>query len=265
MTKTFLGTSGWSYDDWVGSIYPSKSTPKLRQYSRIFNSVEIDSTFYAYPRKELVLGWIKNTPPGFKFAAKIPQIITHEKKLENVGEDLEKFLDLMRPMLDSARLGPLLIQLPPSFKRESEKKLEDFLKILPSDFKFAVEFRDKSWEGNVSKKLLSGYNIASVITDSPLELDTESTSNWSYVRYHGRGKRIWFDYKYSKEEILKMASGLADIKNNSSQVYAYFNNHYGANAVENALQILEATANLTSEQLSLLNQFRMKRDLDSYM
>jgi len=128
-----------------------------------------------------------------------------------------------------------------------------------------VEFRDKSWEGNVPKELLAGYDIANVITDSPLEIDTESSSNWSYVRYHGRGKSIWFDYKYSKEEILKMVSSLVDIKNNSSEVYAYFNNHYGANAVENALQMLEATANLTSEQFTLLNQFRMKTDLDSYM
>ena len=258
MSKVFAGTSGWSYNEWVGTIYPTKSTPKLKQYSTIFSSVEIDSTFYAYPRKELIHGWIKNTPVGFKFAAKLPKVITHEKKLEKSQEDLEKFLDLMQPMHEVGKLGALLIQLPPSFRKDSEKTLESFLQILPSDFKFALEFRDKSWEASDTKDILCRYGVANVITDSPLELRTEPTADWSFIRFHGRGKRIWFDYRYSQEEISRLASELEQIKSQSSIVYAYFNNHYGANAVENALQLLEITGNLTSSQRSLLNQFKMK-------
>lgn len=82
MTKTYVGTCGWSYEDWVGPVYPARSTPKLRHYSSIFGTAEIDSTFYTYPKPAMVQGWIKNTPPGFKFSAKLPQIITHKKRLE---------------------------------------------------------------------------------------------------------------------------------------------------------------------------------------
>ncbi|TLX84825.1 MAG: DUF72 domain-containing protein, partial [Thaumarchaeota archaeon] len=92
----------------------------------------------------------------------------------------------------------------------------------------------------------------------PLELKTEQTADWSFIRFHGRGKQIWFDYRYSQEEISKLASRFEQIKSQSSVVYVYFNNHYGANAVENALQLLEITTNLTSAQRSMLNQFKMK-------
>ncbi|TLX96278.1 MAG: DUF72 domain-containing protein [Thaumarchaeota archaeon] len=258
MSKVFVGTSGWSYNEWVGTIYPTKSTPKLKQYSTVFSSVEIDSTFYAYPRKELVQGWIKNTPVGFKFTAKLPKVITHEKKLENSQEDLKKFLDLMQPIQEVGKLDALLIQLPPSFRKDSEKTLESFLQILSSDFKFALEFRDKSWEADDTKDILSRHGVANVVTDSPLELKTEQTADWSFIRFHGRGKQIWFDYRYSQEEISKLASRFEQIKSQSSVVYVYFNNHYGANAVENALQLLEITTNLTSAQRSMLNQFKMK-------
>jgi len=81
VSKVFVGTSGWSYNEWVGTIYPTKSTPKLKQYSTVFSSVEIDSTFYAYPRKELVQGWIKNTPVGFKFTAKLPKVMKRSLKI----------------------------------------------------------------------------------------------------------------------------------------------------------------------------------------
>jgi len=81
MSKTFLGTSGWSYDEWVGTVYGTRNTPKLKYYSSVFSSVEIDSTFYAIPKKEMLSGWIRNTPVGFRFSAKLPQIITHKKNL----------------------------------------------------------------------------------------------------------------------------------------------------------------------------------------
>lgn len=263
MSNLLLGTSGWSYSEWVGSMYQTKTTPKLRKYCTIFKSVEIDSTFYAYPRKETVQGWIRNSPPGFKFSAKIPRLITHEKKLKSVKKEIDEFLTLLKPMQDARKLGSLLIQLPPSFRSDSEKTLEDFLSILPLDFKFAVEFRDKSWEGK--EKVLSRYKVANVVTDSPLELTTEQTADWSYVRYHGRGDRIWFDYKYSEDEIRKLYSRLKELEDTSNVVYGYFNNHYGANAVDNALQLLQMDGTPTPSQLELLNQFRMKKDLDSYM
>lgn len=264
MAKTFLGTSGWSYDEWVGPIYPTKSTPKLKYYSSIFSTAEIDSTFYASPKPEMVQGWIRNTPTGFKFSLKLPQLITHKKRLENIEDDITQFLDLIKPISDSDKLGAVLAQLPPSFTKKSAKILENFFQLLPPDFSYAVEFRDKSWEEKDTFNLLERYKISSVITDSPLELATELTTDWAFVRYHGRGQKIWYDYKYSEQEIFMLAKKLQGMQEKTSVVYGYFNNHYGGNAVENALQLIQLTGNLSSNQLKLLNRFKMKKDLDSF-
>lgn len=265
MTKIFLGTSGWSYDEWVGPVYPTRSTPKLKYYSSIFSTAEIDSTFYASPKPEMVQGWIRNTPLGFKFSLKIPQLVTHKKRLENIEDDLKQFLDLIKPILDAGKLGAVLVQLPPSFTRQSTKTLENFFQLLPSDFSYAVEFRDKSWQEKEIFVLLESYKISSVITDSPLEFAAELTTDWAFVRYHGRGQKIWYDYKYSEKEISSFAKKLEEIEEKTSVVYGYFNNHYGGDAVENALQLIQMTGNLSSKQLDLLNRFQMKKDLNSFV
>lgn len=265
MAKTFLGTCGWSYGEWVGPIYPTKSTPKLKYYSSIFSTAEIDSTFYASPKPEMVQGWIRNTPTGFKFSLKLPQLITHKKRLENIEDDITQFLDLIKPLSDSGKLGAVLVQLPPSFTKKSAKTLENFFHLLPSDFSYAVEFRDKSWEEKDTFTLLERYKISSVITDSPLDLATDLTTDWAFVRYHGRGQKIWYDYKYSEQEISMLAKKLQEIQEMTSVVYGYFNNHYGGNAVENALQLIQMRGNLSSNQLELLNRFKMKKDLDSFV
>lgn len=265
VAKTYVGTSGWSYENWVGPVYPARSTPKLRYYSSIFGSVEIDSTFYAYPKPAMVQGWIKNTPPGFKFSAKLPQIITHKKRLEKVDDELKQFLDLIKPISEADKLGAILIQLPPSFTSQSQNALEDFFKLLPSQYFFAVEFRHKSWQENNTKKLLESYHVSNVITDSPLELASDITTDWAYIRYHGRGQRIWYDYRYSQDEIDKIAKKLDEIQDKTRIVYEYFNNHYGGAAVENALQLIQKTSSLSSNQLHVLNQFKQKTtDLDSF-
>ncbi len=122
-----IGTSGWSYKEWEGVFYPDSNTPKLSYYSSIFNTAEIDSTFYANPAKGLVLGWARNTPKDFQFAVKLPQTITHKKHLElsqGVEIDLKDFLELMRPLHEAGKLGPLLIQLPPSFDSSKESNLK---------------------------------------------------------------------------------------------------------------------------------------------
>ena len=266
MAKTFLGTSGWSYDEWVGLVYPTRSTPKLKYYSSIFSTAEIDSTFYASPKQDMIQGWIRNTPPGFKFSLKLPQLMTHKKRLENIEDDTAQFLDLIKPMSDSGKLGAVLVQLPPSFTKKSAKTLENFFQLLSPSFSYAVEFRDKSWEEKDTFKLLERYRISSVITDSPLELTAELTTDWAFVRYHGRGQKIWYDYKYSEQEISMLAKKLQGIQEKTSVVYGYFNNHYGGNAVENTLQLIQMTGNLSSNQLELLNRFKMKtKDLDSFV
>ena len=265
MTKTHVGTSGWSYEDWVGPFYPTRGTPKLRHYSSVFGTAEIDSTFYAYPKPSMVHGWVKNTPPSFKFSAKLPQIITHKKRLEKTDDELREFLDLIKPIAEADKLGAILIQLPPSFTSQSQNALENFFTLLPSEYSFAVEFRHKSWQESNINNLLEKYHISNVITDSPLELSFDISTDWSFIRYHGRGQKIWYDYKYSQEEIDKFAKKLDEMPDKTGVVYAYFNNHYGGAAVENALQLVQKTGSLTSKQLEVLNHFKLKmKDLDSF-
>ena len=254
----YVGTCGWSYSEWIGPFYPTRTAPKLKYYSSIFSTTEVDSTFYSYPKSEMVQGWARNTPAGFKFSLKLPQVITHTKKLENVQEDTQKFLELVRPLSVANKMGAILIQLPPSFAIDRYDVLEEFFKILPSGFSYAVEFRNKSWEATKTWKLLESYKISSVITDSPLELKSNIATDWAYVRYHGRGEKIWFDYRYSEEEMKNIAKGFGKIIEKSSVVYAYFNNHYGANAVENALQLMDITGVLSSRQQEQLNKLHAK-------
>ena len=200
--EVHLGTSGWSYKEWEGPFYPKGEKKKLTYYSKFFDTVEIDSTFYGYPSKGMILGATKSTPPGFVFSAKLPKLITHEKKLDlekGVKEDLFRFLRLMLPLIEEGKLGPLLIQLPPSFGySEGLKKLDGFLEVLPTDVSFAVEFRNKSWLGKADAlDLLRGHNVAVTTVDEPLlPPDTTTTADFAFVRWHGRGERPWYNYRY---------------------------------------------------------------------
>ena len=140
-SKILLGTSGWSYKEWIGPFYTKTDKSMLRAYTRIFKTVEIDSTFYRYPSKGTVMGWTRYSPEGFVYTAKLPGLITHEKKLDlnqGIEADLEKFLELMEPLSLGGKLGCILIQLPPRFDYRPAQ-IEDFFKILPKHVKFAVE------------------------------------------------------------------------------------------------------------------------------
>lgn len=140
-----LGTCGWSYKEWEGNFYEKKAgQSKLRAYSQVFGTAEIDSTFYRNPSKGTVMGWLKYSPSDFVFTAKLPKTITHDKALglkENVKADLEIFLDLMRPLQLGGKLGCILIQLPPKYEYNPEN-LEAFFNLLDLTFKYAVEFRN---------------------------------------------------------------------------------------------------------------------------
>jgi uncharacterized protein YecE (DUF72 family) len=132
--KVFLGTSGWSYKDWIGPFYTGKEKSLPNAYCKVFRTVEIDSTFYRYPSKGTVMGWVKYSPEAFTYTAKLPKLITHTKKLnarEGVEKDLQKFIELMEPLYSSGKLGCILIQLLPKFDYRPDQ-LEDFFKILPT-------------------------------------------------------------------------------------------------------------------------------------
>src|SRR3990170_1478224 len=147
MDNVWLGCSGWSYKEWVGAFYRKGEKSMLAAYSRVFKTVEIDSTFYRYPSKGMVFGWLRYTKPDFIYTAKLPKLITHKKKLDpakGVEEDLNKFLQLMEPLQLNGKLACLLAQLPPNLKFNLNL-MESFLALFPTQFRLAVEFRNLSW------------------------------------------------------------------------------------------------------------------------
>ena len=198
MSNIVLGTSGWSYREWVGPFYRKGEKSMMRAYTKVFKTAEINSTFYAYPSKGAVLGWTKYTPDDHVFCAKLPKLITHDKRLnldKNVEEDLKSYCDLLRPLSLNGKLGCLLIQLPPSYSFDRDG-LESFFRILPREFRFAVEFRNVTWLNEETYPLLEKYNVAYCNVDEPLlPPEVHVTTDFAYFRWHGHGINPWFDYR----------------------------------------------------------------------
>lgn len=244
-----LGTCGWSYQEWVGLFYPNNRVAKLPFYARVFDTVEVDSSFYRMPTKSMVKGWEKATGPSFQFSLKLPKTITHDKGLVGVGDELGAFLDVIKPLQDAGKLGCLLVQLAPGFSYDKIPTLESFLETLPDDVRFAVEFRHESWNRKETWSILKKHGVANTITDSPIEFLAEPvvTANHAYVRWHGRGEKIWYDYDYSEEELSSWAQKISDILA-KAKTYAYFNNHYSAKAPTNALRLLQIMDCMTETQ-----------------
>ena len=243
MSDLLIGTSGWSYNEWNGVFYPSATTNKLSFYSKIYRTAEIDSTFYAYPSKGLVFGWTRYTPDDFVFTAKLPRAITHEKKLDlkkGAEGELVKFLGLMKPLIAAGKLGAVLVQLPPSFTFDSElDRLKAFLGVIPEDVRFAIEFRNPSWLREETWSLLRSANAANVIVDEPLlPPDTVVTADFAFIRWHGRGSRPWYNYRYSESELKVWVPKVKEVSGRVNRTYGYFNNHFKGFAVENSLKMM---------------------------
>ena len=202
MARFRFGCSGWDYQEWIGPFYRSGSESKLRAYSRVFDTAEINSTFYRAPDPGMVLGWARFTPEDFVFAAKVPQTVTHDRLLDvakGADKDLLAFCELMRPLLDAGKLGPLLLQLPPRL-RFVGPAIHRFLDILPRDFTFALEPRNKSWMTMEAFDLLRSTGVAYTIVDEPLlPPDLHVTAPIAYLRWHGHGTDPWYNYRYSED------------------------------------------------------------------
>ncbi|MGQ9514226.1 MAG: DUF72 domain-containing protein [Thermoproteota archaeon] len=249
----WLGCSGWSYEEWVGPFYPDKEK-KFSYYSKIFKTVEIDSTFYKYPSPGMVIGLARSSPKDFVFTAKFPKLITHDKKLEpseQLREDTERFLQLMRPLNTARKLGALLLQLPPFFRFKSFEKLATFIEMLPTDFRYAVEFRNPSWFKEETWSLLRKHDIAYTIVDEPLlPPDAHITTDFSYIRWHGHGASPWFNYRYEDEQLQEWVPKIKEICKRTKETYGMFNNHFHGYAPENCLRIMEMLGVATQEQSS---------------
>jgi len=255
--KVLMGTSGWSYKEWIGPFYRKTDRSMLQAYTKVFRTVEIDSTFYRYPSKGTVMGWTRYSPEEFVYTAKLPGLITHEKKLvlsKGVEEDLKVFVELMEPLYLSGKLGCILIQLPPKFGFNPEK-LEQFFEILPTQVNFAVEFRAKSWIRNETWALLEKCQVAYTIVDEPLlPPEVHITSRIAYFRWHGRGSRLWYDYRYPSNELEPWVSKVNEVAGKTKKIYGFFNNHFHGYAVENCIQIMEMLGLATPRQLETKKQ-----------
>jgi len=257
MVRLRFGCSGWDYQEWIGPFYRNATESKLRAYARVFDTVEINSTFYRAPSPGMVQGWTRFTPEDFVFAAKVPQTVTHDRLLDvtrGADKDLFAYAELMRPLLDAGKLGPLLLQLPPRLRFE-ETTIHRFLDTLPRAFTFALEPRNKSWMTMEAFDLLRSTGVAYTIVDEPLlPPDLHVTSSLAYVRWHGHGSDPWYNYRYSEDELMSWVPRVQQVAGQAENVFGFFNNHFHGYAPENALQILRMLGVQSQDQARALGR-----------
>lgn len=238
MGTIVLGTSGWDYTEWVGRFYPHRDVAdRLRYYANVFPAVEVNSTFYRLPTVATVASWARRTPKGFRFTAKFPRTITHELRLIGAGDELGRFLRVLAPLREAHKLAAVLLQLPPSLAFEPAT-VRAFYALLPSDLPVAVEFREPSWLSDASFDLLREFHLAHVVVDEPaLPVRLDVTAPIAYVRWHGHGRPLWYDYTYSAEELHPWVDRLHALAQRAETVYGFFNNHFRGDAAVNGLAL----------------------------
>jgi uncharacterized protein YecE (DUF72 family) len=238
--EIYIGTSGWVYNHWNRIFYPEDLRPKdrLRYFSDQFKTTEINYSFYHLPKSTTYENWYNQTPDSFVFAVKASRFITHVRRLKDVKSAWDRFLE--NTLYLKEKLGPILFQLPPSFRATNEnvKRLEEFLQqIAKEDLRFAFEFRHENWCDDEIYRILRKYNAAWVIADSPSYPKAEVvTADLVYIRMHGSEKL--FSSKYSIEEIGSLSDKIMEWKSKGLDVYTYFNNDYHGYAIENARELI---------------------------
>jgi len=231
----YLGCSGWYYTHWLGKFYPQNLDKKewLKFYSKKFNTVEVNATFYHLPFKNMLIGWYRRTPKNFILTLKASRIITHIKRLKNVEKELKIFYSLAELLKE--KLGCILFQTPPSLKKDL-KLLESFLKNLDKKKKNVIEFRHKSWYSKDVYDLLKKYKVGYCIVSAPsFPTEAVATTNFAYVRWHGSSG--WYKHNYPKKELKEWAKIIKDLKKKCKDIYGYFNNDYEAYAPKNCLEL----------------------------
>ena len=241
LKRLFIGTSGWSYKHWSGIFYPEHIKPEkyLEYYITKFNCVELNSSFYHLPRESTIKGWMKRTPESFRFCPKLSRYITRQKRLVDSQEALSKYFDLFQDM--KARMGPVLIQLPPSLKYD-RSLIVDFFDLLQAQYRqyqFAIEIRHKSWIQDEFFQSLSQYGISFVMADSGNRFPYHEvvTANFIYLRFHGPEKLYASDY--NRSDLLQYAEKIKQWINADHEIWVFFNNDFGGFAVKNAINLYE--------------------------
>ena len=234
--KYHIGCSGYFYWGWKGKFYPEDLKPNqwFKYYSSVFDTVEINSTFYHFPKSSTIKKWYKDSPENFVFSVKVNKTITHLKKFKDTQDLINQFYKVVSENLNE-KLGTFLFQLPPSYKY-SKNNLQKIINQLNPEFKNVVEFRHKSWWNEEVYKILKENNICFCSISSPkLPEDLIKTSDFGYVRFHG--KEGWYNYDYSDKELKEWAEKIKQAQ--FKECFIYFNNDYNAYAPKNALTLKE--------------------------
>lgn len=233
-----VGTSGWQYADWRGTVYPEGvGQPRwLSHYVTWFPTVEVNSTFYRLARETAAQRWADTAPPGFEFVLKGSQFITHRLKLKDAAGAVERFFAPLRPVLP--RTAVILWQLPPGWKRNLER-LDTFLAGLPEGYRYAVEFRDEDWFHPDTYAVLEARGAAHVWLSSSMTTRHElvATGDHVYVRFHGLSEDA-YRHAYTEEELAPWAERLREVAADGRPAWVFFNNDYEGHAVRDARTLI---------------------------
>lgn len=254
----YIGTSGYSYDDWIGTFYDAeiKKSQMLEAYSKQFNFTEINSTYYSIPSPYVSINLVKKTPVNFKFTVKLHNSMTHQRNATE--EQYKSFYNAVEPLIASNKLGCLVAQFPYSFHHNKENM--DYIINIKDKFAnipLCVEFRNNYWMNTETYKKLAKENIGFVCVDEPdvqglIKKAAVVTSNIGYIRFHGRNKEKWYnhknsyeryDYLYDKESLKEWIHRIKFIEEKSETTFIAFNNHFRGQGAVNANMLIKILHN----------------------
>lgn len=248
----YIGTSGFSYDDWVGPYYPPDLSKNnwLTFYAKEFNTLEINYTYYRMPTARTLAGMARKVPDGFLFTLKTPQEMTHTRDADPML--FAQFIEALKPLRDEMKFGVVLAQFPYSFHHTADnlaylKSFRERLRDLP----VVIEFRDAQWLNAKTFAFLREQQLGFCCVDEPrlkglLPPTAEATAPVAYVRFHGRNAAKWwqheqtferYDYTYSKAELDEWAPKIQKLNQLAETVFVFANNHYHAQGIETARQL----------------------------
>ena len=283
MSRIYIGTAGWSYEDWNGIVYPAKRESRFHPLpflARYIDIVEINSTFYRPPTLSLALSWVQKLAArtDFQFAVKLHQIFTHQRK-DFTRKDADAFKVGIEPIVASARLAALLLQFPWSYANTEAHRgyLAGLFKLF-AGYPLALEVRHSSWDDPDVFEFLRAHKVAFCNIDQPVIgaslKPTAAVTNpaFSYVRLHGRNYGDWFregagrdaryNYLYAKDELAEWVGRIKDLAASSDRVYVITNNHFRGQALANALQIKNMMSGEKLDvPLDLIKQYPLLEDI----
>ncbi|MFP4529635.1 MAG: DUF72 domain-containing protein [Candidatus Kapaibacterium sp.] len=230
-----IGTSGWHYDHWIGRFYPEDidKPDMLDYYCHEFETAEINNSFYQLPDRDTLRKWRDAAPDNFIFSVKGSRYITHMKKLNDPEQSGEKLFEAIEALGDN--IGPVLFQLPPRWHFNAER-LEQFLGVLPKNYKYALEFRDRTWLCDEAYEILERHGAAFCMYHlEGFETDKIVTAGHIYIRLHGPGAA--YEGEYDKSYLSGWAGAISAWSDSGKEIYIYFDNDQNAYAAKDAAKL----------------------------